>query len=746
MKSITFHQALLAVGLIGLTLATALGAGTVPQIVGARSGFDDSGIGPSTTAAILLQAAAFAIPFVVLATAALQRQENRTNPLTFSQLLTVTGLLGLVIVGTQAPRVAIHVAEFVWRGTSSDYWAPLALQVVAFMVPLVVIGAARLKALRIRQSAEENGDAITFARLVRCLALLALAIAVAAAPATANDIVRTLEIEEGASLAMAANAFVALGAGVVILLTVLALLRDREERLAGGPDSPRLPAIAGLLGLGVVAASYQSTALLLVGALAVILGLFWLNDIQAGSEDVEHKPLHSGWLLGTVAVAGLALVATHTLQPISAIAGDVGAGASVAALVLLLAAYAISVALLAVAIRKLRDSDSDSDSDSGEAGPWAERKPIALVTFPEVLRAIGVLGLSLALTLAALATMILWSVAEDSARSAVVPVLLVVLSLGIALGLTLVRVRPGSLASDQGLTFSELLIATGLLGLVIVSNAASLTAIWSAIQSTLFGRLDIDPSRLGTVIVQVAVFVIPLAVIASGYIRRKRAKDSPVELEDAISRPRLLTCLGLLMLTLAVAGAPFAVNGIAVAVSLGDNLSSNTPGFVVLGVGVVALLATLVVTARRRTLAVGRLASVHLLVPAALFAFSLVAVPYGYGSSLPVAVLIVFAILILCWLNSTGAGQGERDPVTSAWLRVVAPLAGLIFIVLVTQAALPVLASSPEDGSFIGAMVVLAIAYAINLGILVHALRRRRDGGQDELVAAVGGEPPQTPA
>ena len=653
----------------------------------------------------------------------------------------MTGLLGLVIVGTQAPRVAVDVAEFVWRGTSSDYWAPLALQVVAFMVPLMVIGAARLKALRTRQSAEENGDAITFARLVRCLALLALAIAVAAAPATANDIVRTLEIEEGASLAMAANAFVALGAGVVILLTVLALLRDREERLAGGPDSPRLPAIAGLLGLGVVAASYQSTALLLVGALAVILGLFWLNDIQAGSEDVEHKPLHSGWLLGTVAVAGLALVATHTLQPISAIAGDVGAGASVAALVLLLAAYAINVALLAVAIRKLRDSDSDSDSDSGEAGPWGERKPIALVTFPEVLRATGVLGLSLALTLAALATMILWSVAEDSARSAVVPVLLVVLSLGIALGLMLVRVRPGALASNEGLTFSELLIATGLLGLVIVSNAASLTAIWSA----LFGWLDVHPSRLGTVIVQVAVFVIPLAVIASGYIRRKRAKDSPGELEDAISRPRLLTCLGLLMLTLAVAGAPFAVDGIAFAVSRGDNLSS-TPGFVVLGVGVVALLATLVVTARRRTLEVGRPASVHLLVPAALFAFSLVAGAYRYGSQLPVAVLIVFAILILCWLNSTGAGQGERDPVTSAWLRVVAPLAGLIFIVPMTQAVLPVLASLPENGSSIGAMVVLAIAYAINLGILVHALQRRRHEGQAGPVAAVGGEPPQTPA
>ena len=103
-------------GLVGLTLATALGAVSVPQIVGARSGFADSGGGPSTTAAILMQAAAFAIPSIVLAAASLQRQENRSNPLTFSQLLTATGLLGLVIATTQAPRVAVHVAEFIWQG------------------------------------------------------------------------------------------------------------------------------------------------------------------------------------------------------------------------------------------------------------------------------------------------------------------------------------------------------------------------------------------------------------------------------------------------------------------------------------------------------------------------------------------------------------------------------------------------------------------------------------------------------
>ena len=56
------------------------------------------------------------------------------------------------------------------------------------------------------------------------------------------------------------------------------------------------------------------------------------------------------------------------------------------------------------------------------------------------------------------------------------------------------------------------------------------------------------------------------------------------------------------------------------------------------------------------------------------------------------------------------------------------------------------LASLPENGSSIGAMVVLAIAYAINLGILVHALQRRRHEGQAGPVAAVGGEPPHTPA
>ena len=161
---------------------------------------------------------------------------------------------------------------------------------------------------------------------------------------------------------MAASSFVALGAGVVILVTVLALLRDREDRLAGGPASPRLPAIAGLLGLGVVANVYQHNTLLLVATLAAILGLFWLNALKAGSEHQARSPLNSGWLLGSVALAGLAILATTTLGSVSRIASDLGAAASIAALVLLLAAYALNVTLLGLATRRLRGE--------GEGTPW----------------------------------------------------------------------------------------------------------------------------------------------------------------------------------------------------------------------------------------------------------------------------------------------------------------------------------------------------------------------------------------
>ena len=422
MRAITFNQTLLAVALLGLTLVIALGATSVPQIIGARSGFGDSGIGPSTTAAILLQAGAFILPFMVLAAAGLQRQENRSNPLTFSQLLAVTGLLGLVIVGAQAPHVALHIAQFVWRGNSSDYWAPLVLQVLAFAIPLVVIGAGLLKSRQARWTGQADGDAITFARLFRCLALFALMMAAAAAPNFANEIVRTLEIEYGASLGVAASSFVALGAGVVILVTVLALLRDREDRLAGGPASLRLPAIAGLLGLGVVANVYQHNTLLLVATLAAILGLFWLNALKAGSEHQARSPLNSGWLLGSVALAGLALLATTTLGSINRIASDLGADASIAALVLLLAGYALHVTLLGLATRRLRGEGSGEDKGGGE------RKPLTLVTYPEALTATGVLGLLIALALGTWSAFSIWSVAdqEDPGPSVVVPVLLLV--------------------------------------------------------------------------------------------------------------------------------------------------------------------------------------------------------------------------------------------------------------------------------------------------------------------------------
>ena len=736
MGAITFNQALLAVALLGLTLSTALGATSVPQIVGARSGFADSGIGPSTTAAILLQAAAFAIPFVVLAAAGLQRQENRSNPLTFSQLLTVTGLLGLVIVGTQAPHVAVHVAEIVWRGNSPDYWAPLVLQVVAFAIPLVVIGAGLLKSQQARRTGEADADTITFARLFRCLALLGLAIAVAVAPVMATFIVRILEIEYGAGLGAAANSFVALGAGVVVLVTVLALLFDRGDRLTGTPASPRLPVVAGLLGLGVVAAAYQSNTLLLVATLAVILGLFWLNAVRVGSEQQARSPLNSGWLLGTVALAGLAILATTTLGSVNRIASDLGAAASIAALVLLLAAYALNVTLLGLATRRLRGD--------GEGTPWGQGRSIDLVTFPQALRGTGVVGLSIALALGTWSAFSIWSLADqgDPGPSVVVPVLLVVVSIAIPLVLTLPRTQPNRTGSaGHGLTFSQLLTIAGLLGLVVVVSLAPFTAL---IISILVSS-ESGPSYLGTLILHLVALLTTLGVIAGGLIRQRGGEDSPDQDGDAINGRRLLMAAGLLALILAMAGMPFAATLIASALSEGSSLASATQHLVALGAGATTLLAVLVLVPDRRNREEGQRAS-GLLVPAALLAFGAIAINYVFGGSLLFVPLVAFAILTLCWLNSTGADPTERSASTAAWLRVGAPLTALVAIVFVTQVFLPALAFRPGASSSVTAMVMLALAYTIDLWILVRALRRRQDEGQDEPVAAAGGEPPQTPA
>ena len=630
----------------------------------------------------------------------------------------MTGLLGLVIVGTQAPHMAVHVAEIVWRGNSPDYWAPLVLQVVAFMVPIAVIGAARLRGLRVRQGADEGDDAITFARLVRCLALFGLAIAVAMAPFVATTIVRVQEIEYGASLGVAASSFVALGAGVVVLVTVLALLFDRGDRLAGTPASARLPMIAGLLGLGVVAAAYQSNTLLLVATLAAILGLFWLNAVRVGSEQQARSPLNSGWLLGTVAVAGLALVATTTLQAINRITSDLGSAASIAALVLLLTAYALNVTLLGLATRRLRGEGS------GEGKGGGEGKPLTLVDYPEALTATGVLGLLIALALGTWSAFSIWGVAdqEGPGPSVVVPVLLVVVSIAIPLLLTVPQAGAGFARSDErGVSFTQLLTLTGLLGLVMVSILAPFTAL----QVSLWVWLDENPSMTGTLILQLVALLTPLGVLAGSRVRLYRAGRSPDALEDALSRPRLLICLGLLALIMAVAGMPFAATLIASALSEGSSLASATQHLVALGAGASTLLAVLLLL-RDREEQGGGTACVR---PARSGGAARVRRnrhQLRLRRRLAGRTLIAFAILALCWLNSTGADPTERSASTAAWLRVGAPLTALVAIVFVTQVFLPALAFRPGASSSVTAMVMLALAYTIDLWILVRALRSGR--------------------
>ena len=296
-------------------------------------------------------------------------------------------------------------------------------------------------------------------------------------------------------------------------------------------------------------------------------------------------------------------------------------------------------------------------------------------------------------------------------------------------------------SDERGISFTQLLTLTGLLGLVMVSILAPFTAL----QVSLWVWLDENPSMTGTLTLQLVALLTPLGVLAGSRVRLYRAGRSPDAFEDALSRPRLLICLGLLVLIMAVAGMPFAATLIASALSEGSSLASATQDLVALGAGATTLLAVLLLLRDRRNREEGQRAS-GLLVPAALLAFGAIAINYVFGAAWLAVPLIAFAILALCWLNSTGADPSERSASTAAWLRVGAPLTALVAIVFVTQVFLPALAFRPGASSSVTAMVMLALAYTIDLWILVRAMRRRRDGGQDEPAAVVEGEPPQTPA
>ena len=138
MKAITFSQALVAVGLVGLTLPLTLGQAGINLIVSAYS-YEGS---PSPVALLVALAATLAVAMGLLATglARMRAGDEAEDTLSYPQLLLTVGLLGLVIAGALSPTALAFSMVTGWDEAS--WWTsadagPLALQFAAFAIPLL---------------------------------------------------------------------------------------------------------------------------------------------------------------------------------------------------------------------------------------------------------------------------------------------------------------------------------------------------------------------------------------------------------------------------------------------------------------------------------------------------------------------------------------------------------------------------------------------------------------------------------
>ena len=360
MKSITFSQALLAVGLIGLTLPLTVGQAGLSYI-GAAYAVEG---GPSPVGPIVALAAtlAVAIAILVVGVVRIRAEPTAEAPLTYAQTLVTIGLLGLLVAGAFSPMSLVFSIVTGWdQGswwTSTDA-GPLALQAGAFAIPLLVIASSLKGALR---GPSTEGEGIT--RPFTCLAVLTLVFAGAAAPV---GVIRPLihglfsgrytldyltgPTVVGVDVGMAPELVSLVLAALAIPLAVLLFLRRKEEDPTNAAYASPLVITAALLvgSTGVLGVWF----LLFFGI--PIAALLW--PLLRGPRPANTpRQLTTGQLLAWVALICLALTTTQTygFASMFAISGlsDVEPFPGPAAALGL--AYAISLTILAVAAAKLR--------------------------------------------------------------------------------------------------------------------------------------------------------------------------------------------------------------------------------------------------------------------------------------------------------------------------------------------------------------------------------------------------------
>ncbi|MXY87914.1 MAG: hypothetical protein F4Y92_03535 [Dehalococcoidia bacterium] len=393
MRSITFGQALLAVGLIGLTLILTLGWELIFWVlIGDLAEVGPSILGPTTMLAI-----AFAFALVVIGVGVSRLTTGAdTQPLTFAEMLVVVGVLGLLLAALFSFQSVVSMATAEWLGderltaekgrlersyleqlgnfvrvlpsylayfssgrfpvSPPSYSGALAIQVCAFLVPCAVI----LAGMKRRVSDLPRRAAPTAAQLAMCICLLGLTTWLAIAPVTFYSI--ALENSFFSRAAAWSQHWVDLtffavgGAGPALALIFLLVLPWRNP---GGGGTSWVLAPAGLVALTVASAtSLHTWALFAVLAALLLTGLFRIYWLARPSGNDSEAVLSTPHVLAAVAAVGLLVLVVTLPQVFDAAArwrladlhyGHLPHYGSLIALPAI--ACAINVALLALALR-----------------------------------------------------------------------------------------------------------------------------------------------------------------------------------------------------------------------------------------------------------------------------------------------------------------------------------------------------------------------------------------------------------
>lgn len=289
LKHLTFNQALLAVGLVGLVLALTGGEGNSFGIAASLLVED----GPTIGGPAILLAISIALPLSILAIALARTAGTAagSDPLTYAETRLSIGLAGLILLASIAPQLFTANANAGWDESVGS--------VVYLGIALVVLAAILGSALG---DMRRDPGPFGFPQVLRCVALIALVIAAALAPAVNGVLVGGSTdapdlIARKSPLALNLYGIAAVGVVLVILLVV----RVRSDM------GPR-PAIAvAVLLVGIAASVHLAYALTVGLALAAMVVVGYLgNRAERGSAG----PVRTGPLLVMLGVLSLVVSAS----------------------------------------------------------------------------------------------------------------------------------------------------------------------------------------------------------------------------------------------------------------------------------------------------------------------------------------------------------------------------------------------------------------------------------------------------